>query len=535
MKLLLLLLVWTSLAVQATGVKLQRGMLDKGLVAEIARLPKMWSQYNTWEEKENWLQNPHTYPELAKLLTQLGVSGEAFMQAIIEFSEIYPVVWSWSNTPRMDKYSDSESVLPHYHIMRELAIDYGKKDNENLVLFTRLLEEPQTLLGKATRRITLMTDIAARDHDPIYESEYGSRILNFANRLRANKIGLSWDTYVRIINDDEVSLADFVYMRYAVGEDKQANALFNDLLAGVGLSRTDFDAFFAANKHNYADLNKRKDIMERILSAVLPSASDEADLAHEIYAKVGLHASTYVAYVYAGADLGTWSLLSLEKHIGAEKSLHTPLNELLADNGVPRDKFEQALADVFSIYSVWWPYNHSNRAMTRSDLLYQVGGLGTAAGYFNALISNKTSVYATPEQVRRRSAILKKMFDKTSSEKYIYNRLREIGIIDNYSRLFFFLQAKGEADNKILVEGRTGNKGYYSTYLDDLVNMHYAVGKNQQLDALFNDLLAEYDLNRTDFDALFAANKDEPVGYYFGDGIGFRKELQARAEAFPTQ
>lgn len=526
MKLLLLLLVWTSFAVQAAGMKLQRGMLDRGLVAEIARLPGMWSEYHTWEKKQGWLQNPHTYPELAKLLTQLGVSGEAFMQAIIEFSEIYPAVRS-SRTLSMDRYADHEAVLPHHHIMSKLSIR-DNKHIEEVELFTRLLEEPQTLLAKAKRRITLLTDIVARDHDPIYVSEYENGIIH-PNRLRANKIGLSWETYMRLVNDDEVSLADFVYMRYAVGEDKQANALFNDLLAEGGLNRADFDAFFAANKHNYADLNKRKDIMEKIFSAVLPSTPDE------VYSKVGLHASTYVAYVYAGDDLGTWSLLALEGHLGAEEKLRAPLDELLADNGVPRDKFEQALADVFSIYSVWWPYNHSNREMTRSNLLYQVSGLGTAAHYFDALVSNKTSGYATPEQARRRSAILKQIFDTTSSEKYIYNRLREIGIIDDQDRLFFFLQAKEGADNKILAEGKTANKGFYSTYLDDLVNMHYAVGKNQQLDSLFNDLLAEYGLNRIDFDAFFATNKAKPVGYYFGDGIAFRKELQAQAEASPAQ
>ncbi len=81
--------------------------------------------------------------------------------------------------------------------------------------------------------------------------------------LRASRIGLSWETYIRLVNDDKASLADFVYIRYAVGEDQKSNALFNSLLAEYGLSRADFEVFFAANKDNYVGFHYDRDITFR--------------------------------------------------------------------------------------------------------------------------------------------------------------------------------------------------------------------------------------------------------------------------------
>ena len=46
---------------------------------------------------------------------------------------------------------------------------------------------------------------------------------------------------------------DFVYLRYAIGEDRRANFMFDELLTEYDMSRTEFDEFFAANKDNYAD------------------------------------------------------------------------------------------------------------------------------------------------------------------------------------------------------------------------------------------------------------------------------------------
>ena len=55
----------------------------------------MNSPYRDWNEKQQWLRQPDTYPdpELGKLLTHLGVSGEEFLQGLTEFGEIYPAIW----------------------------------------------------------------------------------------------------------------------------------------------------------------------------------------------------------------------------------------------------------------------------------------------------------------------------------------------------------------------------------------------------------------------------------------------------------
>lgn len=521
MKILLsLTLAGLTVLGQAAGVKLQRGVLDRGLVAKIACLPGMHSEYNTWQKKQDWLQNPNTYPELHELLSQLGVSGEAFIQAMIEFNQIFPAVWKLS--PNMDKYKDedSENVLPHHHIMQDIAISSHEDSDGKLVeLFTRLLEEPQTLMAKAKRRIALLTGIAEQGKDPIYDAAYDPSNLH-ANMLRANRIGLDWATYMRIVSDDEVSLADFVYMRYVIGKDKKANELFNDLLAKYDLRRADFDEFFAANKDNYADLDKRKDIMDRILSSVLTSTDERKD--YEMYDKLGINSAVYVGYVYEGYNLGTWPLANIERHIGTKAKLSTTLDELLADNGVPRAEFEQALDTVFNINSIWWPHSHSNHEMARGNLLYQVAGLGEAALYFNALIT-KTGNKVSPEQAVRRANILKRMFDTTSPQKSFYYRLNQIGIIADIDRLFFLITV----DESVEVKYPEVEEEYPARlYLDDLVNIRHAVDKNQQLDVLFNDLLAEYSLNRDEFEKYFAANKDSPpAGYYFGDGIAFREKL----------
>ena len=516
MRLLLLLLTWASLVThgQASGVKLQRGVLDRGLVSTIAALPQLYSSYHNWGDKQHWLQNPDTYPELGALLTQLGVSGEAFIQAMTQFGEIYPAVWDMPPFSR-DGHKLSKDEFPN-RILSEVAIEDGKV----VELFTRLLEEPQTLLAKAKRRIALLTEIAARGQDPIYDSEYDQIWLR-ANMLRASRIGLSWETYIRLVNDDKASLADFVYMRYAVGEDQKSNALFNSLLAEYGLSRADFDVFFAANKHNYADLNKRKDIMDRILGVVLTSTLGQKGLGREMYSKLGINTSIYVAYVYEGEDLSLWVITSMEQAIGAEEKLRAPLDALLVDNGVSRDEFEQALDAVFGLYSVWYPYNHGNREMTRGSLLDKVRLFPPATNYFEALVTKAGNV-ALPEKAMRRSAILKQMFEtKEPTQASFYNRLRQLGIRDE-SYFFSFLVAAEGAEVKELS----------SSSMDELLNMRYAVGKDQQLDALFNSLLAEYGLSRADFDVFFAANKDNYVGFHYDRDITFRDEL-AKAKTSP--
>ena len=86
---LLLFFIVANLAAQgqAARVNLQRGVLNRGLVAAIAALPKLSLFYYSWKEKQHWLHNPDDYLELSELLTQLGVSGEEFMQAMTQFGE----------------------------------------------------------------------------------------------------------------------------------------------------------------------------------------------------------------------------------------------------------------------------------------------------------------------------------------------------------------------------------------------------------------------------------------------------------------
>ncbi len=99
-------------------------MLNRGLVSTIAALPQLYSSYHNWGDKQRWLQNPDTYPELGALLTQLGVSGEAFIQAMTQFGEIYPAVWDMPPFSR-DGHKLSKDEFPN-RILSEVAIEDGK-------------------------------------------------------------------------------------------------------------------------------------------------------------------------------------------------------------------------------------------------------------------------------------------------------------------------------------------------------------------------------------------------------------------------
>lgn len=529
MKLLVLLVSWTILVPlgQATGgASLQRGTLSRQLVEAIARMPHLHSEYVAWDKKQQWFQSPNasSKPELGELLSQLGVSGEAFLLATKQFSEIYPAFWDFRWKGERGGRISEDDLLP-VQIFHELAVDKSMANKKELELFTRLLEEPQTLITKSKRRIALLTEIATHGQDPIYDSAYSPSEFR-SNLLRANRIGLNWETYMRIISDDPVSLADFVYMRYAVGEDKKANDLFNALLAECGLNRAEFDDFFAANKDDYADLSKRKNIMDKILNMVLTPtlAQDQRKSGSVMYDKLGINESIYIGYVYAGYDLQLWALARAEQSFGGEEKLRPALDALLADNGMPRAEFEQVFDEVKSVYSIFFPHHHGGREMEREHLLGQfAGGFSPTANYFESLLTKAGNV-AAPEQARRRAAILQQMLaTQEPTQAYFHTRVEQLGIRDSDHVLFAFIVAGINDVNDV-------NERKYS-YLDELVNMRHAIGKDQQLNALFNDLLVEYNLSHAEFDEFFVANKDKYVGFHWPPtAMPFREKLAAAKE-----
>ena len=344
---------------------------------------------------------------------------------LIIFGKIYPSLLAWR--PIND--------ITHASLLEDIS--HSERVRE---IFASFLPDAQEMLAKTSQRLDLLQKIS------FY---VGNRADN--NGMLVNKIGLSWDKFLQLATSNEAELADFVYLRYAVEENNYLNTSFNELLAEYNLSRVDFDAFFTANKQHYADLRRRKDIINRLIETALPQQQDVIN---------------GILY-YADTKLGP-------------THPETQLKELLALLGVERDDFVQEIANLTSRFG-WPPVGGITYASMPKDIVYNESKR-------NRLFA---SVLSSKEKLKSNSPRLV-LLQQISQHAGNTNALPVNEIEPIWDK---FLQL---ATND-------------TVELADFVHLRYAVGKNSDLEALFNKLLTKHNLSRADFDMFFAAHKHHYV------------------------
>ena len=425
-----------------------------------------------------------THPEtkLKELLALLGVKRDDFVQALAEFGKIYPSRFTW---PPIDD-------IAHASLLKDIAYD-----REERKLFASFLPS-QEKLKKNSPQLVLWQQIL----------QHASN----TNTMQANDIEPIWDKFLQLTTNDEVELADFAYLRYVVGENSNLDALFNKLLAKHNLSRDHFDMFFAAQKRGYVDLTQHKDIIDGILAALLISANNL--MRERLFRSIGIDEETYTQYAHRGGGI-THYLIDIQAAIGDDKELNAIFTELLAEQGITREEFEQAISDVTDVYKDWWPvlvdlpaFQSSSLAIEREEVLKVITSQHhhhhyyDEAHYFYDLIT-KTGGRASPAKAKRRSTILKEMSDIASttsawatamsdSEKtgkgsveldlteaeHTKRGLMKLGLNTNAQFVIDFITANEQYPYK--------DEEHSYPYLDVFIIMHFAVSQNTRLQTQLN-------------------------------------------------
>ncbi len=438
--LFLILLVSTQAIASRPSRSFSAG-LDK--IADITVQPSMlrWIRGEALAEVQD--------EKLREILTEIGLSVEEFEQTLSGYAAI------------LSRLGWSEGEITRQDLLASIAPTFTAFGNhlDHLII-------NQVPLTDVDRRVTIIEKMLAL----VEETAHSPRMWGWGKR-----IGLDADRLVRVMLHGNGLLHDFVYMRYAIGEEPKLQTLFDALLTENGLSREAFDIFFANNKNKYADLHRRKDIIDRMLGAVRTSSKEKRT---ELLAKIGLHDSGYDDYVHKGRDDYVHKgkdllniLLSIQAAIGADTKLNSIFDELLLEQDTTRQALEQAITDVTAVFSTVWQMHYPEQEITRELALKMISTahvFHSGKGYFNALITGDKSVFP-PAKAEKISSIFREMLTvKASTQKDVDYRLREL-VIYNFKEFV------------------TSNPSHF-----ELSYVKYALGEDQKKQELFNALLEEY-------------------------------------------
>ena len=209
--------------------------------------------------------------------------------------------------------------------------------------------------------------------------------------------------------------------------DPKLNGLFAALLTEYGISKEGLAEYKQQNKHDYVDLDRREEIINAMLAEVRASPEQSKE---ELLVKIGFDDQLRLKhYVNLGSKI-TVILGKIQRAIGNDAKLNALFDELLVEQGVSREKFEQALEIIRSVYDVLYDRNSPKRDITRQLVLEGIDVVW-ARDVAN-LIDNGMFHHLHPSVVIERVSIMRRMFEavRTSDAQTTVQLAEKIGLTE---------------------------------------------------------------------------------------------------------